>query len=77
MKGWKEEDGCLKKTFVFKDFIESLSFVVKVGMVAEKMGHHPDITINYNKVSLSLTTHDAGGITEKDYKLAKLIDELL
>lgn len=77
MKGWREEGGCLKKTFVFKDFIESLSFVVKVGMVAEKIGHHPDITINYNKVSLSLTTHDAGGITERDYELAKLIDELL
>ncbi len=77
MKGWREENGCLKKTFVFKDFVESLSFVVKVGMVAERIGHHPDITINYNKVSLSLTTHDAGGITEKDHELAKIIDELL
>ena len=60
----------LVRTFQFKDFRQSLSFVNKVGEAAEDAGHHPDIDIRYNRVRLSLTTHDAGGLTEKDFDLA-------
>jgi 4a-hydroxytetrahydrobiopterin dehydratase len=58
------------RTFKFKDFVGSLAFVNKVGELAEKAGHHPDIDIRYNKVRLALVTHDAGGITAKDFDLA-------
>ena len=67
---WKVESGELVRTFTFKDFVGSLAFVNKVGELAEKAGHHPDIDIRYNKVRLALVTHDAGGITAKDFDLA-------
>jgi 4a-hydroxytetrahydrobiopterin dehydratase len=67
---WKVESGELVRTFKFKDFVGSLAFVNKVGELAEKAGHHPDIDIRYNKVRLALVTHDAGGITAKDFDLA-------
>jgi 4a-hydroxytetrahydrobiopterin dehydratase len=67
---WKVESGELVRTFKFKDFVASLAFVNKVGELAEKAGHHPDIDIRYNKVRLALVTHDAGGITAKDFDLA-------
>jgi 4a-hydroxytetrahydrobiopterin dehydratase len=67
---WKVESGELTHTFTFKDFVGSLGFVNKVGELAEKVGHHPDIDIRYNRVRLGLVTHDAGGITAKDFDLA-------
>jgi 4a-hydroxytetrahydrobiopterin dehydratase len=67
---WKVESGELTRTFGFKDFVGSLAFVNKVGDLAEKAGHHPDIDIRYNRVRLALVTHDAGGITAKDFDLA-------
>jgi 4a-hydroxytetrahydrobiopterin dehydratase len=67
---WKIESGELTRTFSFKDFRGSLAFVNKVGDAAEKAGHHPDIDIRYNRVRLALVTHDAGGITAKDFDLA-------
>jgi 4a-hydroxytetrahydrobiopterin dehydratase len=67
---WKVEGGELTRTFAFKDFVASLAFVNKVGDLAEKAGHHPDIDIRYNRVRLALVTHDAGGITAKDFDLA-------
>lgn len=70
LPGWKIEAGELVKTFEFKDFRGSLRFVNAVGELAEKAGHHPDIDIRYNRVRLALITHDAGGITEKDFELA-------
>jgi 4a-hydroxytetrahydrobiopterin dehydratase len=70
LAGWKIDNGMLIKTFKFKDFLSALHFVNGVGELAEKAGHHPDIDIRYNRVTLSLTTHDAGGITEKDFELA-------
>jgi len=66
---WRVESGELTRTFAFKDFVGSLAFVNKVGELAEKAGHHPDIDIRYNRVRLALVTHDAGGITEKDFDL--------
>jgi len=72
---WQIESGELVRTFLFKDFRASLAFVNKVGDHAEKAGHHPDIDIRYNKVRLALVTHDAGGITQKDFDLAAAADK--
>jgi 4a-hydroxytetrahydrobiopterin dehydratase len=73
---WQIESGELVRTFLFKDFRASLAFVNKVGDLAENAGHHPDIDIRYNKVRLALVTHDAGGITQKDFDLASAADNL-
>ncbi|HEV2136375.1 MAG TPA: 4a-hydroxytetrahydrobiopterin dehydratase [Terracidiphilus sp.] len=74
LAGWKVESGELARTFQFPDFRASLRFVNSVGELAEKAGHHPDIDIRYNKVRLALVTHDAGGITAKDFELAESIN---
>ena len=66
----------IKKSFEFNSYLDGIDFVNAVANVAEQENHHPDISIGYCKVTISLTTHDAGTITEKDYKLAKLIDDL-
>jgi 4a-hydroxytetrahydrobiopterin dehydratase len=73
---WQVQKGELVRTFNFKDFRDSLAFVNKVGELAEKAGHHPDIDIRYNKVRLALVTHDAGGLTGKDFDLAAASDTL-
>lgn len=73
---WQVESGELVRTFLFKDFRASLAFVNRVGDLAENVGHHPDIDIRYNKVRLALVTHDAGGITQKDFDLAAAVDKL-
>ena len=73
---WQVEAGELMRTFLFKDFRASLAFVNKVGDLAEAAGHHPDIDIRYNKVRLALVTHDAGGITDKDFDLAAAADKI-
>ena len=73
---WQIESGELVRTFLFKDFRQSLAFVNQVGELAEKAGHHPDIDIRYNKVRLGLVTHDAGGISAKDFDLAAAADKL-
>lgn len=73
---WKSESGELTRTFAFKDFVASLAFVNKIGAAAEKAGHHPDIDIRYNCVRLALVTHDAGGITAKDFDLAAAASKL-
>jgi 4a-hydroxytetrahydrobiopterin dehydratase len=70
LPGWQIESGELVRTFQFKDFVASLRFVNQVGELAEKAGHHPDIDIRYNRVRLALVSHDAGGLTEKDFDLA-------
>jgi 4a-hydroxytetrahydrobiopterin dehydratase len=74
---WKVESGELTRTFLFQDFRAALHFVNQVGMLAEEAGHHPDIDIRYNRVRLSLVTHDAGGLTAKDFHLAAQADKLL
>ena len=76
LQGWKIEDGALVRIFKFKDFRAALHFVNRVGELAEKAGHHPDIDIRYNRVRLSLTTHDAGGLTEADFNLAGQAEKL-
>jgi 4a-hydroxytetrahydrobiopterin dehydratase len=76
LPGWKITAGELVKTFQFKDFLASLHFVNAVGEQAEQAGHHPDIDIRYNRVRLALTTHDAGGLTQKDFDLAAQAQKL-
>ncbi|MCY4208220.1 MAG: 4a-hydroxytetrahydrobiopterin dehydratase [Roseovarius sp.] len=75
--GWERVEGrdAIRKTFVFKSFIESFGFMTLVGFWAEKMNHHPEMHNVYNKVTFELTTHDAGGLTEKDIKLANKIED--
>lgn len=74
---WTISGNTLQKTFEFGDFNEALLFVNRVGQIAEGLQHHPDITIMYNKVLVSTTTHDAGGIiTDKDHALADAIEDL-
>ncbi len=74
---WTEENNQLKKSFVFRNFVEAFAFMTKVAFTAEKMDHHPNWTNVYNKVHISLNTHDAGDkVTEKDRKLAAAIDKI-
>jgi 4a-hydroxytetrahydrobiopterin dehydratase len=73
---WKEKGNEIVRMFEFRDFRAAMAFVNKVGDLAEKAGHHPDIDIRYNKVRLALTTHDAGGLTTKDFELAAEIDRV-
>jgi 4a-hydroxytetrahydrobiopterin dehydratase len=75
-KGWSDSKQKLERTFKFKDFNESIDFVNKVSKIAEKQNHHPDIKINYNKVKLSITDHEKGGVSEKCHKLVKAIDKI-
>jgi 4a-hydroxytetrahydrobiopterin dehydratase len=77
LPGWQIDAGELVKTFAFKDFLASLEFVNRVGELAEAAGHHPDIDIRYNRVRLGLVTHDAGGLTDKDFDLARKAEGLL
>jgi 4a-hydroxytetrahydrobiopterin dehydratase len=76
LPGWKVENGELTRTFTFKDFSAALAFVNRLGERAEDVRHHPDIDIRYNRVRLGLVTHDAGGLTRKDFDLAAVADKL-
>lgn len=68
--GWENNGKEIARTYKFKDFAEALAFVNRVGALAEAADHHPDIDIRWNKVRLTLTTHSAGGLTDKDFSLA-------
>ncbi len=74
---WRIEKGELTRTFTFQDFPAALAFVNRVGEQAEAAGHHPDIDIRYNRVRLWLVSHDAGGLTAKDFELASAVNKLL
>ncbi|MEG5032939.1 4a-hydroxytetrahydrobiopterin dehydratase [Microcoleus sp. AT3-D2] len=76
LSGWTVEGKQLRCTRLFKDFIEAIAFVNKLVAPSEAAAHHPDIEISYNKVTVNLTTHDAGGLTEKDFALAQEISTL-
>ena len=77
MNDWVEVDGALEKTFTFAYFVEAMTFVNRVADAAEAAGHHPNIAISPNRVSLRVSTHDAGTITEKDHSLVATIDALV
>ncbi len=73
---WRQQGSAIRRTFQFKDFPAAIKFVNAVARAAEKAWHHPDIDIRWNKVTLVLTTHDQGGLTEKDFELAAKFDRL-
>ena len=73
---WTRKGATISRTFQFKDFPAAIQFVNIVAEIAEQAWHHPDIDIRWNKVTLMLTTHDAGGLTEKDFDLAQKFDRL-
>jgi 4a-hydroxytetrahydrobiopterin dehydratase len=77
LRDWKGEgEGAITKQFTFKNHVAALGFVVKVATTAETIDHHPEINWVYNKVGITLSTHDAGGVTAKDFELAEKIDSL-
>lgn len=76
LNGWKRAGNEITKVFEHKDFVHAMGFVQSVALLAEKANHHPDIDIRWNKVTLVLSTHSAGGLTGKDFALAKEIDGL-
>ncbi len=79
LNGWAEGDEgkSISRTFTFTDFSEAFAFMTRVALLAEKADHHPDWSNSYNTVEISLTSHDAGGLTKRDAKLAKAIDGLV
>ena len=76
--GWTFEEGgkAIVRTFTFKDFSEAFGFLTRVALHAEKADHHPEFTSRWNRVDFRLTSHDAGGVTERDLKLAEAINAL-
>ncbi len=76
LEGWRVEGKELQQTFKFKDFVQAIAFINKIVEPAEAAGHHPDLAISYNKVNVTLTTHDAGGLTSNDFELAQVISKI-
>jgi 4a-hydroxytetrahydrobiopterin dehydratase len=76
VKDWKKQSASITRTYSFKDFAGAMAFVNKVAEAAEQANHHPDIDIRWNKVTLTLATHSEGGLTQKDFDLARRIDTL-
>ena len=77
LNSWAKSGKSIEKEFKLKDFSDALALTIKIGIEAEKQDHHPDILIHsWNKVKITLSTHIAGGITEKDFKLATVIDTI-
>jgi len=74
LEGWERSGDAIVKTFELSDFVGSVEFVRKLVEPAEDLGHHPDLSIAWNKVTVSITTHAAGGLTENDFQLAQRID---
>ena len=76
LDGWACRDDRICREFLFKDFVEAFGFMSAVALLAERANHHPEWRNVYNRVSIELTTHDAGGLTERDFALAREIDAL-
>jgi len=76
LSGWRREGDRIAKTFRFADFVEAFGFMSKVALVAERMNHHPEWKNVWNRVEVELTTHDAGGLTRRDFELAEAMDRL-
>jgi 4a-hydroxytetrahydrobiopterin dehydratase len=74
LTGWTLDGDAIRKQFTFKDFLEAIAFVNRLAPEAEKVDHHPDILINYKRVTLTYSTHDEGGLTEKDFAGAVMAD---
>ena len=76
LPGWSRRTDVLTKTFTWPTFAQGIAFVTRVAKAADQMNHHPDIDIRYTKVTFALSTHDAGGITERDLELAREIEQV-
>ncbi len=76
LPGWKLNGKQIERVFEFPDFVAAMKFVNRIADAAEAAQHHPDITINYNKVKLALISHDSGGVTQRDVKMAGRIDQV-
>ncbi len=76
LQDWTQSGGVIQRTFGFPDFVHSMKFVDKVAAEAERVQHHPDIMVRYSKVTLALSTHDAGGISQKDFDFAAAADRI-
>jgi len=76
LENWEFKDNGIEKHFKFMNFTQALGFIVQVGVLAEKMNHHPELFNVYSKVNIRLTTHDSGGVTDKDFELASQIESL-
>lgn len=73
---WRKTGAVIRRTYAFADFVTAMKFVNAVARAAERAAHHPDVDIRWNRVTLALTTHDAGGLTSKDFALARKCDAL-
>jgi 4a-hydroxytetrahydrobiopterin dehydratase len=76
LPGWKTNGNTIERVFQFANFVQAMEFVNHMAEAAEAVNHHPDILINYNKVTLTLVSHDSGGVTQRDIKMAARINEL-
>lgn len=76
LPGWHLTGKAIERLFRFPDFKAAMEFVNRIAATAEEAGHHPDIAISYNKVTLSLISHDSGGVTDRDVKMARRINEI-
>jgi 4a-hydroxytetrahydrobiopterin dehydratase len=76
LPGWKLEGGAIHRQFTFRGFADAVAFIVRLGFDAEAVDHHPDIAVNYKRVTLTYSTHSEGGLTEKDFAGARRADEI-
>lgn len=77
LDNWEYQDNALTTSFDFKDFKDTFSVMTRIAFEAERLNHHPAWFNVYNQLDISLSTHDVGGVTEKDFELAKIIDQLI
>ena len=76
LPGWAQNGKAIERRFEFPDFAKAMDFVNKIAQAAEEANHHPDIAISYNRVTLTLISHDSGGVTQRDIKMAGTINEI-
>lgn len=76
LAGWTLETDRISKVFAFKDFREAVNFLTEITPIADEQNHHPDVAIHWNELTLTLWTHASGGLTERDFRLAKTLDEM-
>lgn len=76
LPGWKKNRNAIERVFQFDRFVQAMEFVNQIAEAAEAVNHHPDILISYNKVTLTLLSHDSGGVTQRDLKMAARINQM-
>lgn len=76
LSGWRQNGTAIQRVFEFPDFKAAMAFVNRIADAAEQANHHPDIDIRYNKVTMSLVSHDSGGVTQRDVKMAERINQI-